>query len=127
MARNRHGRRTGWLLDPEERAALLARFLPRYPRVVAEHVTLPTPDTGGLPPLPAPTRGVIVGWADDGMGVEALVVAIDGDARRIDGSTWHVTWSLGEGRWAKESNDVIAARGWTPLDPLEIALTPGRW
>ena len=29
----------GWLVDPEDRAALLDRFPPRYPLVVAHHVT----------------------------------------------------------------------------------------
>jgi len=33
--------------------------------------------------------------------------------RRLDGSTYHITWSLGPGRRAVESNDVIRERGWT--------------
>ena len=127
MSDGRHGKRTGWLLDADERAALLARWPPRYPVVVAEHVTLPTPDVDGLPPLPAPTRGRIVGRADDSAGVEAMVVALDGSTTRRDGGTWHVTWSLGEGRRAKESNDVLAVFGWRPIEPVEIALLPGRW
>lgn len=28
---------TGWLVDPADREALLQRFRPRYPRVVAHH------------------------------------------------------------------------------------------
>ena len=127
MSDGRHGKRTGWLLDSTERAALLARFPPRYPTVVAEHVTLPTPDSEELPPLPAPTRGWVVGRADDAAGVEAMVVAIGGSTTRVDGGTWHVTWSLAEGRRAKESNDVLAARGWTPVEPVGIVLRPGRW
>jgi oligopeptide transport system substrate-binding protein len=36
-----------------------------------------------------------------------------------DGLTWtfHITWSLGPGRDAKESNDVIATTGWSPIEP----------
>ena len=101
----------GWKLDSEQRRELLERFPPRYPKAVADHVTFLTkvaPDT--LPPPEA--RAEIVGRADDGAGVEAMVVAIEGVTDRPDGSTWHVTWSLGPGRGAKESNDVIAGRGW---------------
>jgi hypothetical protein len=71
-----------------------------------------------VPPAPGWTdtgtvKGVVVGVADDGAGVQALVVEIGGTTRRPDGSTYHVTWSLGPGRDAVESNDVIRERGWT--------------
>jgi hypothetical protein len=79
-------------------------------------------------PLPqAPHSARIIGRADDGNGVEAMVVALDGSSSRPDGGTWHVTWSLGEGRKAKESNDVIAAYGWTAMDGPDLLLTPARW
>jgi hypothetical protein len=106
---------TGWLVDPAQREALLARFPPRYPRVVAHHVTLKFGDRHAAPP--GRVSAEIVGEADDGAGVQALVVAIDGSPARPDGATFHVTWSLAEGREAKESNDVIAAHGWTPVHP----------
>ena len=57
--------------------------------------------------------GFVVGVADDGAGVQALVVEIGGTTRRPDGSTYYITWSLGPGRRAVESNDVIRQRGWT--------------
>jgi hypothetical protein len=114
---------TGWLVDPADRETLLARFPPRYDRVVAHHVTLKFGDETARPPGEAPAE--IVGEADDGAGVQALVVAIDGSTARPDGGTFHVTWSLAAGREARESNDVIAARGWTPLDtPAPLRLIP---
>jgi hypothetical protein len=103
---------TGWLVDPDARGALLARFPPRYAIVVAHHVTLKFGDAGAQPP--GEVSAEIVGEADDGSGVQALVVAIDGSTTRPDGGTFHVTWSLAEGRAARESNDAIA-RGWTTL------------
>ena len=54
----------------------------------------------------------MVGVADDGAGVQALVVEIGGTTRRPDGSAFHIAWSLGAGRKAAESNDVIRERGW---------------
>lgn len=114
---------TGWLVDPAEREALLARIPPRYRVVVAHHVTLKFGDESARPP--GEVAAEIVGEADDGLGVQALVVAIAGSSVRPDGGTFHITWSLAEGRQARESNDVIAARGWTPLPaPLTVRLVP---
>ena len=100
----------GWALDRGEREALLARFPPRYPKAIADHVTLKFGDREAE--LPTETAGEIVGEADDGDGVQAMVVRIAGTTARPDGSTYHVTWSLAQGRQAKESNDVIARCGW---------------
>ncbi len=117
----------GWKLDPDERAALLGRFPPKYPNAVADHVTLQSKVAADAP-LPDETRAEIVGRADDGEGVEALVVRLAGTTARPDGSTWHITWSLAEGRRARESNDVIATHGWTPFAlPLPLILAPARW
>jgi hypothetical protein len=69
--------------------------------------------------------GEIVGIADDGAGVQALVVRIGGTTDRPGGGTYHITWSLNEGRAAKESNDVIAASGWRTIDlPEPVTLHP---
>ncbi len=57
-------------------------------------------------------------------GVEAMVVAIDGTTDRPDGSTYHITWSLGDGRRARESNDVLQGTrlaGARPPDPDRAA------
>lgn len=111
---------TGWKLDRSEREQLLRRFPPHYPQAVADHVTL-EPGEGPLPPQ---VSARIVGHADDGAGVEAMVVAIDGSSDRPDGSTFHITWSLGPGRRAKESNDVLRDRRWTAMDPVPVTVRP---
>ena len=116
----------GWKLDRGEREQLLRRFPPRYPDTIADHVTL---ETGAEnKPLPPEVTAEIVGRTDDHEGVEAMVVTIDGTTDRPDGSTYHVTWSLGPGRRAKESNDVLRERGWEELDhPIPVTLTPARF
>ena len=117
-------RTIGWLLDEADRAALLARFPPAWPDVIAHHVTLASKTAD---PLPAATAGQIVGQTNDGEGLQALVVAIDGTTDRPDGSTYHITWSLDQarGRRAIQSNDVLRERGWDRLDaPIPIRLTP---
>ena len=115
----------GWLLAEDDRERLLQQFPPKFDKTVAHHVTLKS--DAERDPLPADVRGVIVGRTDDEQSVEAMVVAIDGTTDRPDGSTYHITWSLGEGRRARESNDVLKERGWAELDhPIPVKLTPGR-
>lgn len=129
----REARRTGggdvigWSLPADERTRLLARFPPKYEQVVADHVTLAA-QVGAGAPLPRERSAEIVGISDDGAGVEALVVAIGGTNDRPDGSSYHLTWSLGEGREAVESNAVIRDFGWRPVSPpLTLRIEPARY
>ena len=124
----RPGTVTGWKLPQVERELLLRRFPPKYENVVANHVTLrvgATPET----PLPArPESSKAVGRADDGTGLECLVVELDGTTDRPDGSTYHITWSLGPTRRARESNDVLRDQGWEYLEaPIPVELEPARF
>ena len=116
----------GWLLAEDDRGRLLEQYKPKYEKTVAHHVTLKT--EAERDPLPHEVRAQIVGRTDDESGVEAMIVAIDGSTDRPDGSTYHITWSLGDGRRARESNDVLNERGWEELDhPNPIKLEPGRF
>jgi hypothetical protein len=118
---------TGWKLPQDERDALLEQFPPKYEKVVADHVTLRTGATPATP-LPRKAEARIVGKADDGDSLQCLVVELDGTTDRPDGSTYHITWSLGQGRTARESNDVLRDRGWKPLDaPIPVELEPARF
>jgi hypothetical protein len=123
----RPGTVTGWKLNADERAALLERFPPKYENVVADHVTLRTGATPSTP-LPRKPDARIVGRADDGRGVECLVVELDGTTDRPDGSTYHITWSLGPGRKARESNEVLRDQGWEALPAsIPVELEPARF
>jgi hypothetical protein len=114
---------TGWKLDRAQREQLLRDHPARYEQPVADHVTL---RIGGRE-LPKEVNAAIVGRTDDDSGVEALVVSIDGETDRPDGSIYHITWSLGPGRRARESNDVLKECGWKGFDhPIPITLTPAR-
>lgn len=118
---------TGWKLPESEREPLLKRFPPKYDNVVADHVTL---SIGATPatPLPPKPDARVVGRADDGQSLECLVVELDGTTDRPDGSTYHITWSLGLGRKARESNDVLREQGWQPIDaPIPVRLEPARF
>ena len=116
---------TGWRII--DREGLIEYFPPRYPKIVADHVTL-RHGTDSCTPLPTACRGEIIAEVDDGAGVQAFVVFIEGTTERGDGSHFHATWSLGVGRQAKESNAVIANRPWRLIHPpIEIGIVPARW
>jgi len=116
----------GWKLDRGERDELLKLYPPRYEEAVADHVTLRV--NAEDEPLPSEVKAAIVGRTDDGKGVEAMAVTIDGTTDRPDGSTYHITWSLSPGRRARESNDVLKERGWDEFDhPVPVTLTPARF
>ncbi|MDX3911635.1 MAG: hypothetical protein QHC67_17765 [Sphingobium sp.] len=120
---------TGWMLDRKQREELLERFPPEWPDVIADHITLDA-RAAENDPLPEAEGAEIVGGINDGEGLQAMVVAIDGSTDRPDGSTYHITWSLDRTRGRKpvESNDVIAERGWRPLDdPVPIKIRPARF
>lgn len=118
---------TGWKLPRDQRERLLQRFPPKYENVIADHVTL---RSGAAPqtPLPPNVDASIVGRADDGKSLECLVAELDGTTNRPDGSTYHITWSLGPGRRAIESNDVLRDWGWEEISrPIPIELEPARF
>ena len=124
----RPGSVIGWKVDRQQREELLQQFPPRYRDVVADHVTLKS--QAESEPVPAQARSEIVGRADDGDSLECLVVTVDGSTDRPDGSTFHITWSLdkSKGRKARESNDLLKERGWSPIsEVVPVKLEPARF
>lgn len=118
---------TGWKLPSDQRDRLLERFPPRYAKVIADHVTLRVGATSQTP-LPPKPEARVVGRADDGDSLECLVVELDGTTDRPDGSIYHITWSLGPGRKARESNDVLRDDGWDYIEaPIPFDLEPARF
>jgi hypothetical protein len=119
---------TGWKLPQVERELLLRQFPAKYETVVADHVTL---RVGAKPQTPLPKKpdsARVIGRADDGKSLECLVVELDGTTDRPDGSTYHITWSLGAGRRARESNDVLRDQGWEHIEtPIPVELEPARF
>lgn len=115
------------------RARLLAEFPPRFPDVLAHHVThrFGVSREDGMPPEGA--QLTVVGYATDveaheGEGsLECLVVAVNGNVLRPDGKVYHVTWSLdrSKGRKPVDSNRVIHQFGFNRLSAaINISATP---
>lgn len=113
---------TGYLLTDKSRNMLLAKFPPKYEKVVAHHIT---EQFGVGPEVPAPEMPatvMVVGYIDSGDGVEGLLVAVNGSTHRKDGSKYHITWSLGPGRKAVETNKYVNDA--VDVEPISIHVEP---
>lgn len=118
------------VLDRKSWDRLLKKFPPKYADTIAHHVTIEFGiDEAEARDRIAALREVrldVVGYTDDGRSLEALVVAVDGETARPDGSVFHITWSLdkGKGRRTRHSNDVIEEFGWDEVGPIPFIATP---
>jgi len=121
----RHGY-VGWELPEHERSRLLEIITPSYPDVIAHHVThkFGVKETY---PLPHQTHGELIGVADDGDRVQAVIVTVGGEIYNENNGIYHITWSLDKSKGAKAfmSNQVIAAGNWTRFDTkIPVQLVP---
>lgn len=113
----------GWRLDPRDQEALLARFPPRYDRIVADHVTFAFDPRE--PTLPRERAGEVVGETDDGRGVQALVVRIGGVRSAPTAPRITSPGLSGQGVAAARATMCCARGGWLPLaEPIPIRLEP---
>jgi hypothetical protein len=117
---------TGYFLSETSRKDVLRLFPPKFPRVIAEHVT----HVHGLDethPLPPRARIEIYGYATID-GIEAVAVTVDGQKTKPDGRPYHITLSLDPARYNPvDSNDVVQKRhGWRDIEPrIAIDAEPG--
>ena len=116
-------------LSDKDRNHLLSVFPPKYSDVIAHHITYEfgVPEDSDLPQTPKNIQ--VVGYADDGESIEALVVEVDGKIKRTDGKIYHITWSLdrSKGRKPVHSNDLISKHGYKKVRPIQIKATPKRF
>ncbi len=111
----------GWRIDEEAKKVLIERFPPRFTDVIAHHITLKR----GNQFRPQPITAVVVGYAVDEAGVEALVVEVNGSTERADGKTFHITWSIDrEAGFKPVSSNKLLETGFTEVERIEIAVTP---
>jgi hypothetical protein len=115
---------TAYVLDDSARNTLLAKFPPKYPKVVAHHVTVQF----GVPAdteVPPPANVKVIGYADSGDGLEALVCTVNGKAEREDGKRFHITWSLDPTKYSPvDSNKLLASNKFTLTLGTPVATTP---
>lgn len=115
---------TAYVLTDSARNALLEKFPPKYPKVIAHHVTVQFGVPQGTP-APAPAVVKVIGYADSGDGIEALVVSVNGSTERPDGSRYHITWSLDPAVYRPvDSNALLASGKYTIMLAKPIETTP---
>lgn len=116
---------TALVLDSKSRRELRKTFPPKYPDFIGHHTTLKFGVSKDTPKPRQPNTIEVVGYKDDGKGVEALVVSINGNTERLDGSTYHITWSIDRsaGRKPVDSNKILKD-GFDKVDAVSISVTP---
>jgi len=116
---------TALVLDSKSRRELQKKFPPKYPDFIGHHVTLKFGVPKDTPKPKQPATIEVVGYKDDGKGVEALVVAVNGKSERPDGSTYHITWSIDRsaGRKPVDSNKILKD-GFDKVESTPIKITP---
>jgi hypothetical protein len=113
-----------YTLSSSSRQQLLSHFKPKYPEVICGHVTykFPAKSTDELPPEVKEAH--VVGY-ENGDGIEAVVVEINGSKTRPDGKLYHITLSLDRAKGKKpvHSNDLVN-KSYQHVSPIAIHLTP---
>lgn len=113
-----------YVLTDECRNKMLSVFRSKYERTIAHHVTV---QFGNITAedVPTGTDIKVVGYLDTTDGLEALVVSVDGEVDRPDGSVYHITWSLENGYKPVDSNKMIKKLGYKKLDrSITLDFTP---
>lgn len=112
----------GYLIGNRDRNNIFSMFPPKYKRAIAHHIT----HEYGVPEsLPPETNQVtIVGYADSGDGIEALVVEVNGSERRHDGKIYHITLSLDPSKYSPKDSNTLIAKGYEEIDPMIISVEP---
>lgn len=115
---------TGYLLSEKSRVDLTAHFPPKYPKFIGHHATHKFGAYEG-DSIPEIEKAEIIGYAEED-GIEALVVKINGSTfNEISNSIYHITWSLDPNKKSpKDSNKLIASKGFKDISPISIELTP---
>ena len=115
---------TAYVLDDASRQRLEEKFPPKYSKFIGHHVTVEF----GVPSdaeVPKPADIKVIGHVDSGDGLEALVVTVNGEKKRSDGSTYHITWSLDPDKYApKDSNELVKRKQYTIIKHIPIKTKP---
>lgn len=108
-----------FVLDEASRNKLLAAFPPKFPDVIAHHVTVGFGKTCPAGFTAGETQSIDVIWHAEDASLECVVVRA-GSLHRPDGKPFHITMSLDRaaGRKPVQSNDVIEKVMMTPVLPM---------
>ena len=111
-------------IDKDSKAMLMEKFPPKYPVAKYDHITICMGGIDAQTPEPA-EKIEVVGIADDGNGIETLIVNVNGCAIRKDGKAWHITASFNPSKNAPATFDVFAKPGKEKEKPYKPVTSNG--
>jgi hypothetical protein len=115
---------TAYLLTKKSRQKLEYLFPPKYPDFIGHHIT---ERFGVGPDAEAPDDPVlvqVVGYIDNGEGVEGFLVEIDGASERPSGGKYHITWSIDRNKGFKPVNTNDYVDEAVDVRPVRIDVEP---
>ena len=112
------------VLSKDARKTILDKFPPKFPDVIAHHVTIKI-GVSTSEKIPSPAKVTVIGYIKD-ESLEALVVTVNDKKFRPDGKRYHITLSLdrSKGRTPAQSNALILTKVFDTVTPFEIKTTP---
>jgi len=114
----------GYQLTDAARKKLMELFPPKYSRVFGHHITTKF-GTTNKEDIPGYTEEVeVVAYSDSGDGLEALVVRINGDSRKEDGTFFHITWSLDPEKYKPVDSNSVVSKSQKKITPVNIQVEP---
>ncbi len=117
---------TAYVLTEQSRKVLEDKFPPKYSKFIGHHVTIAFGVSADAE-LPENAEIKVLGRKDSGDGIEALVVSVNGETQRENGSFYHITWSLEPDKYSpKDSNELLkdAVSKYTVSLPITIDTEP---
>jgi len=90
------------MLDPDCQEMLLKLFPPHYPKTSNYHITMGTKVPGVIP-----NEILVIGVANDQVGIQALILCVDRQRFRPDGNPYHITWSYDPSKTALAELDLM--------------------
>lgn len=118
--RNKNTRKY-FVINQQDRNKILSKFKPKFPEIILHHITYNGPKDE-IPELTDDFEIVGYSMVD---GLEAFVIAINGDINRPDGGIYHTTFSIDRDKGFKpvHSNDVIKNNGFEKINSIKIGIS----
>lgn len=111
----------GYLIKDKNK--LFNFFPPKYQKVFGHHITHEFNVEEELPPKIYEAK--IIGYADSEDGIEALVVSLNNEIDRPDGSIYHITLSLDPNKYKPKDSNTLLKKGYEKLvSPISIKIEP---
>ena len=115
---------TAYTLTNVSKKTLYLLYPPKYPEHIGHHITEEFGVPAGTEAPDDPTLVEVVGYIDNGEGVEGFLVEVNGTSDRSSGGKYHITWSIDREKGYKPfhtndyTDDAVAIR------PIRITVTP---